>query len=69
VFDDNYSIVHLIAGAVTPLFPPILAIFLIYELVETMRKERERKEHFVGDILEYLTGVAAFQLTVLLLGL
>jgi len=60
VFDDWYSIGHLIVGVFSYFFVPIFVVFLFYELVEKMFKERKEKvSTFLGDLCEFFIGVAA----------
>jgi len=57
VFDDRWSMVHLVAGIATYFFKPLALLFLTYELAELLLKH-EKTEYTVGDFLEYTTGIA-----------
>jgi len=55
IFDDKYSILHALLGALCALFIPysiIIAItYLIYQIAE-----KERLVYKLGDVIEFLLG-------------
>ena len=55
IFDDKYSILHALLGALCALFIPysiIIAItYLIYQIAE-----KERMVYKLGDVIEFLLG-------------
>lgn len=57
VFDDLYSLFHVVCGAIASFFWPVVILFFIYELIEFCVKKREGKENYVGDILEFSLGM------------
>jgi len=66
VFDDLFSIGHVVLGFVAAFIPFLrvasVMVFLLYELVEFMYRNRrggvpEPIENFVGDILEFFLGL------------
>ena len=67
VFDDLFSIGHLILGAVTYFIPLIAWIFIVYEIIEfhikKVRKEETVKE-FLGDLYEFMFGIAITHLII-----
>ena len=59
VFDDWFSVGHLLLGASSLFLPWVLALFLGYELVEFCYKRRRKREkigEFIGDLIEFLVG-------------
>ena len=59
VFDDWFSIGHLLLGASAIFLPWVMAIFLGYELVEFCYKREKKGEsvgEFIGDLIEFLVG-------------
>ena len=58
VFDDWYSIGHLILGFFTLVIPLAFIVFLLYELVEfCLKYPHEKASNFVGDIFEFVLGL------------
>jgi len=60
LFDDPKSLLHTILGVFTPLLPKLFIAFLMYEVIETLYKEEEKKGEFLGDLIEYLMGIAIY---------
>ena len=61
VYDDKFSVGHFILGILTFKFPYLFIIFFFYELIEFAYKygrKEEKPEHFIGDCMEYFTGIA-----------
>ena len=69
VFDDWRSIIHIFLGALTPLIPPIFPIYVTYELIEFceryVRHKKREVRAYIGDMLEYFTGIAVMTLITL----
>lgn len=62
VFDDFFSIIHFIAGAVTLVFGLwLFIVFVVFELMELMMKS-EKLANYIGDYMEYMLGVAVYSL-------
>ncbi|OYT55906.1 MAG: hypothetical protein B6U77_00755 [Candidatus Hecatellales archaeon ex4484_218] len=58
VFDDWFSVGHLLLGFLALITPLIFIIYLLYELVEFMFKHpKEKISCFIGDILEFFCGL------------
>lgn len=55
ILDDWKSFIHIVLGMSSPWMPFILPIYIIYQLVTALAKN-EKREHLLGDILEYLAG-------------
>jgi len=65
VFDDLFSLGHLIFGVLTVIFPIFFLLFFVYELLEFIYKyprKREGVRDFIGDLFEFLVGVAFAEL-------
>jgi len=63
IFDDWRSIVHVIVGGVSPLFPLISIIFFVYEIAEYLVKHEDIR-CTIGDIVEFSIGFTAIGLLV-----
>ena len=58
VFDDWFSVGHLILGFLALITPLAFTIFLLYELVEfCLKYPHEKASNFVGDIFEFILGL------------
>lgn len=63
VFDDKFSLGHLVIGALALHYPYIAPFFILYEIIEFgyKRKKKGRRgetiEHFIGDLIEFLIGI------------
>lgn len=59
IFDDYKSFFHLLIGALTPLLGTwgliVIAIYLIYQYFDN-----DKPEEKIGDIIEFLLGVAGW---------
>lgn|GEM_PF-1273277 len=67
IFDDWFSIGHLFLGGFAVLTPIAFIIYICYQFTEFCFKNRgKRKEekvaNFLGDICEFLIGLAFFYL-------
>jgi len=62
IFDDKPSLFHFFVGVLTFYFPFLLVVFFFYELLEFVYRYRKRHPEklkcFIGDLIEYLTGVS-----------
>ena len=59
VFNDWFSLGHLVLGLLTPVSLLFFLGFLLYELVEFMYKKpkgKEKVEDFLGDLFEFMFG-------------
>ena len=69
VFDDWRSIVHVLVGALTLFAPLIFPAYVAYELVEFCERYAKYKKRevraYIGDMLEYFTGIAVMSLITL----
>ncbi|MEM2612335.1 MAG: hypothetical protein QXJ45_06915 [Thermoproteota archaeon] len=55
IFDDFYSIFHIVFGAITILFGLwVFVIFISYQVIEYCMKRG--KDEIVGDMVEYVFG-------------
>ncbi|RLC69960.1 MAG: hypothetical protein DRI26_08070, partial [Chloroflexi bacterium] len=60
IFDDRWSIGHLLLGALAIEFPFVFAFFVLYEVIEfcyKYKRKQETVECFVGDLLEFMLGL------------
>jgi len=61
IFDDKFSVGHLLLGIVSGADPRAAVAFIGYELVEHLYKNRKGSEEsqtkFIGDIIEFFVGV------------
>lgn len=66
VFDDWFSVGHLFLGGLAFLTPSAFIFFLTYQFVEFCVKhsrKEETVENFLGDLCEFLLGLALTTLT------
>jgi len=59
IFDDKWSIGHILIAFLTLINMKFFVIFIGYEVIEFCYKRNrgETVEHFIGDIFEYLGGL------------
>ena len=60
IFDDRWSIGHLLLGALAIKFPFVFAFFVLYEVIEfcyKYKRKQETVECFIGDLLEFMLGL------------
>jgi len=66
IFDDKRSLLHFLAGVLATLWPQLLLVYLVYEVIEYEFSNCETKANFIGDLAEfafgYLTAGAGAQL-------
>ena len=55
IFDDKYSILHAMLGALCALFIPYSIVFAVIYLVYQIA-EKERLVYKLGDVIEFLLG-------------
>ena len=69
VFDDWRSIIHMFLGALTLFAPLIFPLYVTYELIEFCERYVKYKKRevraYIGDMLEYFTGIAVMTLITL----
>jgi len=72
VFDDFWSLGHFVIGLLTAIFPVAFILFFAYELLEFIYKfprKEENIKNFVGDLFEFLIGVAFAKMFLAFLGI
>lgn len=70
LFDDRYSLFHVPCGMIAYWVPAFFVIYIFYQVIEFAYKKTHGKEearHYVGDLFEFMAGVACAHFVVLLL--
>jgi|Deesub1362A_J573_1020465.scaffolds.fasta_scaffold00330_95 hypothetical protein len=73
VFDDRYSLVHILIGIATSFSIFWFVVYIFYQIVEFTYKnkdgvEKEPVGNFVGDIFEFFAGYSFMSLGLEVMG-